>query len=272
LCLIDFHNTSPRAFDVGLMAPAVQTGGSHVQIRTSKYLGSASASPSGPVRALSMRTGEVKPSAYQFGTFALGAGDLFDLYEIDLAAGIYTISLIPGTGNIAWGMAVYPPGTTYVGKSGSVPDGIVWGGADQPQSITTTVAVDGPYAIAVWKNLPTQLGTIGTFMLQVAAQQTGVPEGEHPVKPLAVLARPNPFSTSTNLMFTLADSRPVDMQIFDVTGREVRHLSAGVQNAGTHSLSWDGNDNTGRALPAGFYFVRTTAGTWIDEKKIVRIR
>jgi flagellar hook capping protein FlgD len=270
LCLVDFRNTAPRAFDVGLMAPAVQAGESRVQIRTSKYLGAATASPSGPVRSLSARTGRVQPSVYQFGTFALGVGELFDIYEIDLAAGTYTISLVPN--NIALGMAVYPPGTTYVGKSGSVPNGIVWGETGEPQSITVTVDVNGPYAIAVWKNLPTQVENIGTFVLQVAAAQTGVPVEEHPVKPLAVLARPNPFATSTNLMFTLSDSRPVDIQIFDVSGREVRHLSPGVQGAGSHSVTWDGNDDTGQALPAGFYFVRTTAGSWVDEKKIVRIR
>jgi hypothetical protein len=273
LCLVDFHNTPPRAFDVGLMAPAVQAGGSRVQIRTSKYLGAATAaSPGGPVGTLSARGSRVKPSAYQFGTFALGVGDLFELYEIDLAAGTYTISLIPSSGNIAWGMGVYPPGTTYAGKSGSVPEGVVWGQPDQVQSITTTIDVAGPYAIAVWKNLPAQVGTIGTFVLQVTGQQTGVPEGEHPVKPLAVLARPNPFHAATNLLFTLGETRPVDIRIFDVTGRQVRHLSEGVQGAGSHSVTWDGNDDAGQALPAGFYFVRTTAGSWIDEKKIVRIR
>jgi flagellar basal-body rod modification protein FlgD len=45
----------------------------------------------------------------------------------------------------------------------------------------------------------------------------------------------------------------------DASGRTVRTLSLGTQNAGTFGLSWDGLDSTGTSLPSGHYQVTLSA-------------
>ena len=83
----------------------------------------------------------------------------------------------------------------------------------------------------------------------------------------SVNAYPNPFNSSTEIRFTLANVTPVDLHIFDIQGREVftRHL--GVKNAGEHSLSWNASP-----FSAGLYFVRIEAGNHSMVKKLMYVK
>ncbi len=49
---------------------------------------------------------------------------------------------------------------------------------------------------------------------------------------------------------------PVDLRIFDLSGRLVRTLLSGSQPAGTHRVLWDGRDGDGRDAPSGVYLYR----------------
>lgn len=51
----------------------------------------------------------------------------------------------------------------------------------------------------------------------------------------------------------------VQLDIYDATGALVRSLVAGSQAAGTPSLTWDGLDNDGKALPDGAYSISARA-------------
>ena len=73
-------------------------------------------------------------------------------------------------------------------------------------------------------------------------------------KTYALAAYPNPFNPSTTLAFDLPQSGPVDLVIYDVTGREVRTVLNSVLEAGRHQLAFDASD-----LPSGIYFARLTA-------------
>jgi hypothetical protein len=67
---------------------------------------------------------------------------------------------------------------------------------------------------------------------------------------------PNPFNPRTQIVFTLAESGPMSLQIFDLAGRRVRNLLAESRGAGTHVTSWDGTSDEGMAMPSGSYFYR----------------
>jgi hypothetical protein len=73
-------------------------------------------------------------------------------------------------------------------------------------------------------------------------------------------ARPNPFSSSTEVAFALAHDGPARLGVFDVTGQRVRTLLDGAQAAGTFRVFWDGTGDDGRRLPSGLYFLRLDAG------------
>jgi hypothetical protein len=62
---------------------------------------------------------------------------------------------------------------------------------------------------------------------------------------------PNPFNPQTTIRFTLDESQPATVSVWDLSGQEVMRLSDGVQPAGSHEVSFDGSD-----LPSGSYFVR----------------
>ncbi len=84
---------------------------------------------------------------------------------------------------------------------------------------------------------------------------------------------PNPFRGSTEVGFALARAGRVDLEVFDVLGRQVRTLARGRwYEAGTQSLRWDGRADDGRDARAGVYFVRlrTEAGQW--SRPVVRVR
>ncbi len=59
---------------------------------------------------------------------------------------------------------------------------------------------------------------------------------------------PNPFSGATLVQYVLSESGPIDLSIYDVTGKRVEQLAQGSQERGSHAVWLDGN-----ALAAGVY-------------------
>ena len=82
---------------------------------------------------------------------------------------------------------------------------------------------------------------------------------------------PNPFNPSTRLSFVLADRAAVSLRVYDVSGRLVRELMAGITlPAGPHDVVWDGRDDSRRAVSAGVYFSRLeTAETTVVERLVM---
>lgn len=65
---------------------------------------------------------------------------------------------------------------------------------------------------------------------------------------------------SVPIIFNLSDSASeTSVQIRDSSGRLVRTLSSGPRSAGSVTLQWDGQDDTGLAQPAGPYQITASA-------------
>jgi hypothetical protein len=71
---------------------------------------------------------------------------------------------------------------------------------------------------------------------------------------------PNPFNPSTTIGFSVSQSGPVLLEIYDLTGRHVRTLLSGGVAAGHHDVQWDGRDERGSSVGSGVYFYRLRAG------------
>jgi len=67
---------------------------------------------------------------------------------------------------------------------------------------------------------------------------------------------PNPFNPSTTIRYELSAGAPVKLEVMDVTGRLVATLVDEVQQAGPHSVLWDGTGPGGRRASSGVYFYR----------------
>jgi len=69
-------------------------------------------------------------------------------------------------------------------------------------------------------------------------------------------------STRVQIAYTLSTEASVTVQITDAAGKPVRALQAGqAAGRGVNSVTWDGRNSAGVAVPAGAYLVRVTATT-----------
>jgi hypothetical protein len=275
--IADFRATSPRQFDVGYLAPTVQPGSSMTQFRRSTYLGQGPAGPS-VVEPASL-SASVRPleatAGGSHGPYTIGAGDLFDLFEVDLPIGTYDIRVVPGSGSVDWGIAVYGPGPAFLSRSDALPGGTAWQAAPgAPEILHVTIEEAGLHGVVVWKNRRADVSTAGTFTLQFTRLSSGAPGDPVPGGPYHLIAgiRPNPFAGSTGVDVRLPEPADVSLQVFDPSGRRLHLENFGRRESGAHVFHWDGRDDRGEPVPAGIYFVRVTAGHLSDGKKIVRVR
>ena len=67
---------------------------------------------------------------------------------------------------------------------------------------------------------------------------------------------PNPFNPSTTISFHLPKATACKVEIFNIRGQKVKTLLSGTMPSGKHSLIWDGEDESGRAVSSGVYCYR----------------
>ena len=88
---------------------------------------------------------------------------------------------------------------------------------------------------------------------------------------------PNPFNPRTTISFEIPEvadrgtrkESSASLNVYDMRGRRVRTLFEGEIDGGRYSYSWDGRDDSKRALPSGVYIYRLTAGDWSSSRKMV---
>jgi hypothetical protein len=85
-------------------------------------------------------------------------------------------------------------------------------------------------------------------------------------------AVPNPFNPATVIPFHLAGPGPVDLSVYDVSGRKVTSLVDGVCGAGYRDVRWDGKNERGEPMPSGIYLIRLNAGGERRSAKVCLVR
>lgn len=91
--------------------------------------------------------------------------------------------------------------------------------------------------------------------------------------------RPNPFTGTTTIYFTLSgipgriqDAKHITLFVYDVNGRFVRTLADWPKSPGLHWCYWDGQDDVGRMVPSGIYFYRLQLGELSTTRRMVLVR
>jgi hypothetical protein len=121
-----------------------------------------------------------------------------------------------------------------------------------------TNVAPGPYEVRIQ-----QTDVDGTSSLSPVTTAT-VPLDE----PLQLTATPNPFRQQATITWTVAESGPVRVRVFDVLGRRVRTLYDGPMEANTpkrHTLRRG-------SLASGLYFIRLTSDTGTEIRKVTLVR
>ncbi len=88
----------------------------------------------------------------------------------------------------------------------------------------------------------------------------------------SVQAYPNPFNPEITLKLRLKESATVEMKIYDLKGRVVKHLHSGNLPAGTSNFRWSGRDDGGRKLSSGVYWAKAQIGDLAFTERLVMIK
>ncbi|NQT62830.1 MAG: T9SS type A sorting domain-containing protein [Candidatus Marinimicrobia bacterium] len=100
-------------------------------------------------------------------------------------------------------------------------------------------------------------------------------EDRNEVNPLEfriVSAFPNPFNPSVTIEYDLPEQSSVSLIIYDISGRVVQTLFSREQTPGSYEVSWDGINQSGKAVAGGMYFARLQAGEFSSVIKMVYLR
>jgi len=98
--------------------------------------------------------------------------------------------------------------------------------------------------------------TINSQLLAITA--TGVESGQKsiPNSPFLVQMFPNPFNPNTTIEVALKSPARVDIEIYDLSGKKIRTIAAGILANGKRRFTWDARDQAGQQVASGQYFVQ----------------
>ena len=64
----------------------------------------------------------------------------------------------------------------------------------------------------------------------------------------------------------------MELAVFNLMAHKVATLIEGPREAGTHTIRWDGRDDTGRELASGVYVYRLLGGEQVETRKLLLLR
>jgi len=86
-------------------------------------------------------------------------------------------------------------------------------------------------------------------------------------------AFPNPFNPITRIAYSVKESGPVTIEVYNVAGRVVRTLlDAEVEAGAAGYVVWDGTDRGGEQCASGVYFYRIAAPGFTESHKMIMLK
>ncbi len=176
--------------------------------------------------------------------------------SVDVPAGTFMTSLsqqVPGNAPLG--------DYTYTLKVGTYPNTVV--ALDSFDATVTAANRTADAAGTLWRlfdadGLELTEGSTLDLQQTVTAASTGLPETS-----ALQAAYPNPFAERATIPYTLAETGPVRLVVYDLLGRELAVLADGLHEAGHFSATLDA-----RVFPAGVYLVRLSAPGVVQTQRI----
>ena len=85
-----------------------------------------------------------------------------------------------------------------------------------------------------------------------------------------LLITPNPFTTLTEISYTLNTQCQVLLDLFDINGKLITRLTDQTQSPGQYCITWQGVGANAKEVSKGLYFVRLQAGSNVYTCKIAK--
>lgn len=83
---------------------------------------------------------------------------------------------------------------------------------------------------------------------------------------------PNPGKDQVTFSYSLTAPGRAELKLYDICGRLVQTLASGEQEAGAHSVNWDGCGQNGQRLSNGVYFYKLSTGDYSAVNKLTILR
>lgn len=83
---------------------------------------------------------------------------------------------------------------------------------------------------------------------------------------------PNPFNPETTITYELQSPDQVTVRIYDIQGQLIRTLAQGNQSSGTHSVLWDGKNESGQTVSSGTYLYQINAGKQTFTRQMILLK
>jgi hypothetical protein len=215
---------------------------------------------------------------------AMGNQYLFELGWADTAMGVITTLLERSRITVdAYGTMTIPMGSFEVLRMVSYDTSITTVSIPPFELSDTTTAIEylwlgqDPVNVAAVGSMEDETNPNFTTAeyVSMAAEPSGVGDDntDVPVPRAFHLEQntPNPFNPRTDITFTVSEgiAGQVELAVFTVRGQQVRTLLTGPKSPGTYTVSWDGLNDRGEALPSGLYLYRLTSGGESLTRKMV---
>jgi len=104
-------------------------------------------------------------------------------------------------------------------------------------------------------------------LIALAQQYIGLP-----ATPRLEQNYPNPFNASTTIRYQIIELGLVQLDIFDLTGQQIRTLVNDFQRTGFYQVSWDGTNKQGESVSTGLYLARLQVGGFSKMRKMMLVK
>ncbi len=85
-------------------------------------------------------------------------------------------------------------------------------------------------------------------------------------------AFPNPARSQTTISYTLPQTGPVKLSLYNLAGQRVKTITDGIMKIGPHSVIWDGCNDNHDPVSSGIYFFRLEMNDLKANQKFVLIK
>jgi FG-GAP-like repeat/FlgD Ig-like domain len=83
---------------------------------------------------------------------------------------------------------------------------------------------------------------------------------------------PNPFNPKVIVPFSVPAKSFININVYDILGREVTTLISGQVGAGNHKVVWDGKNMSGSKVSSGVYYIEMKSDSFHSTQKVIMMK
>lgn len=220
-----------------------------------------------------------QPSSH--GPFTLGESEVVGVFELDTAglpggSAEVEIRIENQSADVNLGVSIYdaqPAGGLYAKYDAITGQDEL--GPGQDEAFSPVLPTGRNLALVVWRVASPDHGRPVSFAVHLQGGNLTAVESDQALLPSVTQLEsvfPNPFNPQTTARLAMSQAGRAMVAVYDVQGRRVRTLVDGHLAAGRHDLRWTGDDDSGRRVSSGVYFVRAVHPAGVDRMRVALVK